>query len=63
MTVLLTGGAGFIGQHLARHLIAVRYDVAAVDLMHRQVHADPDAARNAFPGPVVVGAGADRRGW
>ena len=63
MTVLLTGGAGFIGQHLARHLAAVRYEVAAVDLLHRQVHADPDAARRAFPGPVVVGDVADRSVW
>ena len=63
VTVLLTGGAGFIGQHLARHLAAVRFDVAAVDLLHRQVHADPDAAREAFPGPVVVGDVADRLVW
>jgi dTDP-L-rhamnose 4-epimerase len=63
VTVLLTGGAGFIGQHLAHHLAAVRYDVATVDLLHRQVHADPDAAREAFPGPVVVGDVADRLVW
>ena len=63
MTVLLTGGAGFVGQHLARRLTDVRYDVAALDLLHPQVHADPDADRAAFPGPVVVGDVADRAGW
>ena len=63
MTVLLTGGAGFIGQHLARKLTEVRYDVAALDLLHPQVHADPEAARRAFPGPVLVGDIADRTIW
>lgn len=63
MTVLLTGGAGFIGQHLARRLAEVRYEVAAVDLLHPQVHADPEAARRAFPGPVLVGDVADRTIW
>lgn len=63
MTVLLTGGAGFIGQHLARRLTAVRYDVAALDLLHPQVHADPEVARDAFPGPVLVGDVADRPVW
>ncbi|HYN65294.1 MAG TPA: NAD-dependent epimerase/dehydratase family protein [Ornithinibacter sp.] len=63
MTVLLSGGAGFVGQHLARRLTAVRFEVAALDLLHPQVHADPEAARRAFPGPVVVGDVADRRAW
>jgi len=63
VTVLLTGGAGFIGQHLARKLTEVRYDVAALDLLHPQVHADPEAARRAFPGPVLVGDIADRTIW
>ena len=63
MTVLLTGGAGFIGQHLAHKLTEVRFDVAALDLMHPQVHADPEAARRAFPGPVLVGDVADRTIW
>ena len=63
MTVLITGGAGFIGQHLARRLTDVRYDVAALDLLHPQVHADPEAARRDFPGPVLVGDVADRPAW
>ena len=63
MTVLLSGGAGFVGQRLARRLVDVRFEVAALDLLHRQVHADPEAARAAFPGTVVVGDVADRRAW
>lgn len=63
MTVLLSGGAGFIGQHLARRLTALRFEVAALDVLHPQVHTDPDAARRAFPGPVVVGDVADRLAW
>lgn len=63
MTVLLSGGAGFVGQRLARRLTEVRYEVAALDLLHPQVHADAEAAKDAFPGPVVVGDVADRDGW
>ena len=63
MTVLVTGGAGFIGQHLARHLIASGHDVVALDSILPQVHRDPEAARAAFPGPVVVGDVADLDAW
>ena len=63
MTVLLTGGAGFIGQHLARRLTSAGHEVAAVDLLHPQVHLDPEAARDAFPGPVLVGDVSDRPVW
>lgn len=63
MTVLITGGPGFIGLHLARLLRAGGHDLVALDLLHPQVHADPDAARLAFRGPVVVGDVADPRAW
>ena len=63
MSVLITGGAGFIGQHLARRLTDVRHDVAALDLLHPQVHADPEARPARLPGPVVVGDVADRPAW
>jgi dTDP-L-rhamnose 4-epimerase len=63
VTVLLSGGAGFLGQRLALRLVDLRFDVAALDLLHRRAHADPEASRAGFPGTVVVGDVADRRAW
>ncbi len=37
-SVLITGGAGFIGSALARRLIEAGYDVAVMDVLHPQVH-------------------------
>jgi dTDP-L-rhamnose 4-epimerase len=42
MKVLITGGAGFIGSHLADRLLAAGYDVRALDALDRQVHPDGD---------------------
>src|SRR5579885_438175 len=40
VSVLLTGGAGFIGCAVARRLIAARHgEVTVVDVLHPQVHA------------------------
>ena len=39
-SVLITGGAGFIGSALARRLVASGYDVAVMDVLHPQVHGD-----------------------
>jgi dTDP-L-rhamnose 4-epimerase len=36
--VLITGGAGFIGSHLADHLLAYGYRVRAFDCLNSQVH-------------------------
>jgi dTDP-L-rhamnose 4-epimerase len=36
--VLITGGAGFIGSHLADQLIGQGHDVTLFDLLHPQVH-------------------------
>ena len=38
MRILITGGAGFIGSHLADHLIADGYDVRVLDNLVPQVH-------------------------
>lgn len=39
-TVLITGGAGFIGSHLANELIAHGYHVRALDVLAPQVHGE-----------------------
>src|SRR5581483_8718959 len=38
MRVLITGGAGFIGSHLADRLLAEGHEVRALDSLDRQVH-------------------------
>jgi len=40
MKVLITGGAGFIGSHLADRLLADGHEVRALDNLDRQVHGD-----------------------
>src|SRR3954470_8976803 len=39
-TILITGGAGFIGSHLADDLLAAGYRVRALDNLTPQVHGD-----------------------
>jgi dTDP-L-rhamnose 4-epimerase len=39
-SVLITGGAGFIGSALARRLVSGGYDVAVMDVLHPQVHGE-----------------------
>ncbi len=51
-TVLITGGAGFIGSHLADRLLAEGYRVSVLDNLDPQVHG-PDAARPAYLDPEV----------
>lgn len=45
--ILITGGAGFIGSHLADHLLAHGWQVRALDSLVPQVHG-PGAARPAY---------------
>lgn len=42
-TVLVTGGAGFIGCALTRRLVAAGYEVAVMDVLHPQVHGERQA--------------------
>ena len=46
-TVLITGGAGFIGSHLGDELLAAGYRVRALDCLSGQVHGE-DAARPPY---------------
>jgi dTDP-L-rhamnose 4-epimerase len=46
-TVLITGGAGFIGSHLADELLAHGYSVRALDSLSPQVHGS-DGARPTY---------------
>ena len=40
ISVLITGGAGFIGSALAHRLVDAGYDVAVMDVLHPQVHGE-----------------------
>jgi dTDP-L-rhamnose 4-epimerase len=44
--ILITGGAGFIGSHLARHLLRSGHEVRALDRLDPQVH--PERERPAY---------------
>jgi dTDP-L-rhamnose 4-epimerase len=50
-TVLITGGAGFIGSHVADELIAHGFRVRALDSLSSQVH--PDRRRPPYLNPEV----------
>jgi len=61
MKVLITGGAGFIGSHLADRLLAEGHDVRALDNLDPQVHGDagrPDYLDESVD--LVVGDVRDR---
>ena len=50
-TILITGGAGVIGSHLADELLAHGYSVRVLDNLTPQVHGD--ASRPAYLDPQV----------
>ena len=61
--VLITGGAGFIGSHLADELIAHGYEVRALDNLSEQVHGT-DAVRPEYLHPeveLIVGDVRDKK--
>ncbi|WAH95911.1 NAD-dependent epimerase/dehydratase family protein [Arthrobacter sp. MMS18-M83] len=53
MKILITGGAGFIGQHLARLLVTKGHEVTAMDSLDTQVHQNPEHSAERFPGVVL----------
>ena len=51
--VLITGGAGFIGSHLADELLQAGYAVRALDVLVEQVHGDSGRQRPDYLDPDV----------
>src|SRR4051794_24788565 len=52
MRILITGGAGFIGSHLADDLLHQGHEGRALDNLSPQVHG-PDAVRPGYLDPAV----------
>jgi dTDP-L-rhamnose 4-epimerase len=51
--VLITGGAGFIGSHVADELLRAGYAVRALDVLVDQVHGDADSQRPDYLDPEI----------
>lgn len=62
-TILITGGAGFIGQYVAQALTGRGDAVLAMDTLEAQVHADPEGAAQRFPGEVLRRDVSDPASW
>lgn len=58
ISVLITGGAGFIGSALARRLVDAGYDVAVLDVLHPQVQVN--MRRSLYQ--IVIGKTASAAG-
>ncbi|MCI7455839.1 NAD-dependent epimerase/dehydratase family protein [Actinomyces urogenitalis] len=63
MKALITGGVGFVGQYVAQLLVKQGWETEALDSLSPQVHDNPQAAVERFPGPVHVGDVCDPRAW
>lgn len=61
--VLITGGAGFIGSHLAARLSTSSCEVVGLDNLHPQVHLDPQASAARFTGELIRGDITDKAIW
>ncbi|HKS64194.1 MAG TPA: NAD-dependent epimerase/dehydratase family protein [Xanthobacteraceae bacterium] len=63
MNILLTGGAGFIGQHVLRELLARSHDVRVLDSLRPDVHHakpwTPPANVNLVPADIRDGRAID----
>ena len=53
MSVLVTGGAGFIGSHVARHLVDAGQDVVVLDDLSGGYEENVPAGANLVAGSVV----------
>jgi dTDP-L-rhamnose 4-epimerase len=51
--VLITGGAGFVGSHLADELLRAGYGVRALDALVEQVHGDSGSQRPGYLDPEI----------
>ena len=61
--ILITGGAGFIGSHVADELLDAGYRVRVLDVLSPQVHG-PDAVRPTYLNPeveLIIGDVRDRQ--
>jgi dTDP-L-rhamnose 4-epimerase len=65
MKTLITGGAGFIGLHLARELISQGHEVTLLDNFSPQIHEENGGAKFVPPAgaELVVGDVRDRQAW
>ena len=61
MNVLITGGAGFIGQHTAKKLIDLGHRVFVLDNLSEQIHGrDVELVREQIKGEFIFGDIRDR---
>jgi dTDP-L-rhamnose 4-epimerase len=69
MKILITGGAGFIGSNLARHLVANGHEVTVLDNLSKQIHGEhPETESPLYLGikdrvRFVLGSVCDPTAW